>query len=395
MTGQRTTGAQVVWFKRDLRVADHWPLLEASKSGPCICLYVYEPEVMRAEDFDASHLEFINQSLTSLDDALRERGAHLTLRVGRMPEVLDKLHSEIGIAGLWSHEETGNAITYARDRRVTAWVKRHRIPWREFPTNGVVRRLGSRDGWSRRWAERMNAKVAAPPDSIRPVVGVAIGEVQSADSLGIEPSARQDVQTGGIEAATQRLESFLDHRGVNYRADMSSPGPAWTGCSRLSTYLAWGNLSVRQVYQRTRERVDELACAKNAGIEVDRRWRASLSAFEQRLRWRCHFIQKLEDEPGIEFHNMNRAYDGLREDEFDNARFEAWCSGHTGYPMVDACMRALHHSGWINFRMRAMLISFASYHLCYIGGRLHCIWHACFWTTNQAFTTRRRKCNPV
>ena len=74
-------------------------------------------------------------------------------------------------------------------------------------------------------------------------------------------------------------------------------------------------------------------------------------------------MQKLEDEPSIEYHNMNRAYDGLREDEWDEARFQAWANGRTGYPMVDACMRALIKGGWINFRMRAMLVSFACYHL--------------------------------
>jgi deoxyribodipyrimidine photo-lyase len=74
-------------------------------------------------------------------------------------------------------------------------------------------------------------------------------------------------------------------------------------------------------------------------------------------------MQKLEDQPSLEFENQARAYDGLREDAFDETRFAAWCGGRTGYPMVDACMRALHAGGWINFRMRAMLISFASYHL--------------------------------
>jgi deoxyribodipyrimidine photo-lyase len=74
-------------------------------------------------------------------------------------------------------------------------------------------------------------------------------------------------------------------------------------------------------------------------------------------------MQKLEDEPRIEFENFSRACDGLRETQFDRDRFAAWCSGQTGYPLVDACMRALHANGWINFRMRAMLVSFAAYHL--------------------------------
>jgi deoxyribodipyrimidine photo-lyase len=74
-------------------------------------------------------------------------------------------------------------------------------------------------------------------------------------------------------------------------------------------------------------------------------------------------MQKLESEPAIEFHNFARVCDGLREGEFDAARFAAWCEGRTGYPMVDACMRSLRATGWLNFRMRSMLVSFASYHL--------------------------------
>jgi deoxyribodipyrimidine photo-lyase len=360
---QREKGVQVVWFKRDLRIADHRPLFEAAGQGPCLCLYVYEPDVITAPDFDAAHLEFINQSLGSLDRALRSLGAHLTVRVGRMPDVLDKLHAEARIAALWSHEETGNAITYARDKRVAAWAARNKVPWTEHPGHGVVRRLATRDGWASRWTAHVNAPIVPAPEAIQPVAGVPAGRLQDPTLLGIDSSKRVHVQSGGIDCALQTLESFLELRGVNYRKDMSSPGPAWNGCSRLSTYLAWGNLSIRQVYQRTRSRRLEVTQARRAGTDMDPRWGGSLGAFEQRLRWHCHFIQKLEDEPDIEFQNMSRAYDGLREDAFDNARFDAWCAGQTGYPMVDACIRALHQSGWINFRMRAMLMSFASYHL--------------------------------
>ena len=356
-------GAQVVWFKRDLRVADHRPLAEAAKRGPCVCLYVYEPELIEAEDFDPAHLAFINQSLESLQGALRALGADLTVRTGSMPDVLDQLHHEIGVVGLWSHQETSNGISYARDRRIEAWARRASVTWTQFPGHGVVRGLASRDGWAARWNAHVTLPVTPAPNTVRTVAGVQSDGLRSHAALGLEPSARTRAQTGGIDPAQQTLESFLRQRGVNYRRDMSSPGPAWTGCSRLSPYLAWGNVSIRQVYQHTRRRVEDLAGERRRGHEVDPRWRASLSAFEQRLRWHCHFIQKLEDEPEIEFRNMSRAYDGLREDEFDGARFDAWRTGRTGYPMVDACMRALHHSGWINFRMRAMLMSFASYHL--------------------------------
>jgi deoxyribodipyrimidine photo-lyase len=211
-----------------------------------VCLYVYEPEVIDAPDFDPSHLVFINQSLASLDRALRNMGAHLTLRTGRMPGVLDELHQQVVVAGLWSHEETGNAITYARDRRVAAWADRNNVVWKEYPTNGVVRRLDGRDGWARLWAARMNAPIAPAPGSINPAAGLAAGKIRSPQSFGLEKSVRREVQIGGVEVATGTLESFLSHRGVNYRADMSSPATAWSSCSRLSSYLTWGNLSVRQ-----------------------------------------------------------------------------------------------------------------------------------------------------
>ena len=93
------------------------------------------------------------------------------------------------------------------------------------------------------------------------------------------------------------------------------------------------------------------------------RWRGSLISFSGRQHWHCHFIQKLEDAPRLEFENLHHAYDGLRPDVADPLRLAAFCAGATGYPFVDACLRALHDHGWINFRMRAMLMAFASYHL--------------------------------
>jgi deoxyribodipyrimidine photolyase len=72
------------------------------------------------------------------------------------------------------------------------------------------------------------------------------------------------------------------------------------------------------------------------------------------LYWHCHFIQKLESEPEIEWRNMHRGYDMLRENEFNHTHFEALKSAQTGWPMVDACVTMLHETGWLNFRMRAI-----------------------------------------
>jgi deoxyribodipyrimidine photo-lyase len=354
---------QVVWFKRDLRVLDHEPLARAARRGPCVCLYAYEPEILTSSDFDPSHLVFINQALAELGRSLSAIGGCLTLRVGRMPAILDDLDRSFGVEALWSHQETGGAITYARDRRVARWARSRGIPWHEFPQDGVVRRLRSRDGWAGLWSAAMDRPEVAPPRAIVTPAGLEPGRLLEPTALGLPRSLRTEAQRGGASSAGSILRSFLDHRGVDYPRTISSPSTARRGCSRLSPHLAWGCVSTRQVHQAIRDRELDLAEARWAGLEVDRRWAHALRSFRERLRWRGHFMQKLEDEPAIEVANFSRAYDGLRESDFDLARFEAWGSGRTGYPMVDACMRALHLGGWINFRMRAMLMSFASYHL--------------------------------
>ena len=119
---------QLVWYKRDLRIRDHAPLANAANAGCCVCLYVYEPEIIEAEDFDAVHLKLINESLIELRENLRQRGGELLLRTGTMPEVLEELHREIGFVKIWAHEETFNGVSYQRDRRVRAWAKASGVP---------------------------------------------------------------------------------------------------------------------------------------------------------------------------------------------------------------------------------------------------------------------------
>ncbi len=361
---------QLVWFKRDLRIADHEPLARAASRGPVAALYVHEPSLLRSPEFDACHLEFIQDCLAELRDGLARIGCPLLIRTGECVEVLQDIHRSHGVRTLWSHEETGLETTYARDRRVGAWCRSQGIEWRELPQYGVIRRLRSRDGWARRWELRMSRPLVSAPqrvstiEALRDLTAVAASHpVRCAAEPGAAGPRRPEAWRGGEALAHQTLHAFLHRRGVNYRREMSSPVTSFDACSRLSPYLAWGAISLRTVHQACEARLRELRAAADAGLPVDSRWFGSLRSFSARLRWHCHFMQKLEDEPRIEFENFSHAFDGLREQDFDTGRFEAWCAGHTGYPMVDACMRALHAGAWINFRMRAMLVSFAAHHL--------------------------------
>ena len=312
-------------------------------------------------EMDRSHFDFIRESLEDLSRRLETIGGGLAVRVGELPEVFVDITSSFNISAIYSHEETGNGFTYDRDLRVSRWVRQLGIPWSQYPQNGVVRALKSRNGWADLWQKRMTSSVTPAPKQMKIPNDFDWGRLPEAEQLGLDASPKTGLQVGGELRAKEILDSFLTTRGCNYRKGMSSPVSAHQDCSRLSPYLAWGCISMKSVYQRMLARQQEVREAPTGAF--DSRWAGSLSSFSSRLAWHCHFMQKLEDEPELEFQNISRVYDGLREDDFNQERFEAWKEGRTGYPMIDACMRALHQRSWINFRMRAMLVSFASNHL--------------------------------
>ncbi len=173
-------------------------------------------------------------------------------------------------------------------------------------------------------------------------------------------SISKNTQEGGRTQGINVLNSFLKERGRKYMLTISKPGISARHCSRLSAHIAYGTLSIREINQATEDKIQSL---KGLPDEEAKHFRRNLSAFLTRLAWRCHFVQKLEQQPNIETHCMHPAFEGMREPHFRQDYFEAWKFGKTGYPLIDACMRSLIENGWITFRMRAMLVSFASYHL--------------------------------
>lgn len=365
-------GVQVVWFKRDLRVRDHRPLAIAAACGPVLSLYVHEPALLHAPDADARHVDFATDALRALDAALRARGGSLVVRVGDMPAVLDALAAELAalpepatIAALHAHEETTTLAGYARDRAVRRWCRARGIAMHELPQTGVVRRLPSRDGWAERWEARMREPLVAAPARIDGVHLDGSPHFPTARALGVAAAHPAPVlQRGGEDEARATLRAFLRERGVDYRRAMSSPVTAFDACSRISAHLAVGALSIRTAERAAVRRLEELRALAADGAEVDPRWARSIASFRSRLRWHCHFMQKLEDEPALEETTMCGAYAGVRDEEgVDAERLAAFERGRTGYPLVDACLRCAAVTGWLPFRMRAMVMAFAAYHL--------------------------------
>jgi len=341
----------LVWFKRDLRTRDHAPLMVAADCDAAAAVFVIEDEWLQSPEFDAQHLDFALASLIPLRESLAARSLPLLVKVGAVLQVFDELRKEFAFTHLLSHEETGQGWTYQRDRNVARWCRARGVIWTEWPQTGVVRALKSRAGWAGKWVARMNVAALDTPQAFAGA-RLRVDDIPTIKSIGI--SHHRTLPAAGERAAWDLLGKFLGGGGRDYRRSISSPLTAEQGCSRLSAHLAFGTVSMRSVHQAT-----DVAIATTN----DRELAYGLRGFAGRLRWHCHFMQKLEDEPLIEFNNFARAYDGLRETSFSQELFAAWCAGETGYPMVDACMRSLKATGWLNFRMRAMLVSFASYHL--------------------------------
>ncbi|MEM8786889.1 MAG: FAD-binding domain-containing protein [Pseudomonadota bacterium] len=346
----------ILWFKRDLRVADNPALTGAAAHGPVLPVYIVEPEYWALPDTSARQYAFIAETLEGLRADLAALGQPLILRTGEAVAVLDHIRRATGAGRLFSCEETGNAWTYARDLRVGACARENGVAWSEMPQTGVVRRLRDRDGWSKARDRFLAEPPAETPCALAPVPDLDPGPIPTADDLGLTPDPCPARQRGGRAQGLRLIESFLHVRGRTYRADMATPVAGETACSRLSPYLAVGALSMRET--------TAAAYARQRAVRGDRSgWAGSLSSFSSRLAWRDHFMQKLEDAPRIETTCLHPAYEGLRPLDPDANRLKAWEDGETGLPFVDACMRYLHHSGWLNFRMRSMLMAVASYHL--------------------------------
>jgi deoxyribodipyrimidine photo-lyase len=368
----------VVWFKKDLRLSDHAPLMQAvqhaRKAGSSVlALWVYEPECWQQADASARHLCFANECLAELQASIEALGGHLLRCRGEMLDVLAQLQSALGHFAIYSHEETGNGWSYSRDQAVARWCKQQGIIWQQSVSNAVVRKLDSRDRWSQHWQTRMRTPPLVLPGAVpwmpnslysKQMHHLHCNELTPAQ-LGMQDHDAPQRQRGGRSQVEGDLFSFLGHRGQNYRKEMSSPLTGADSCSRISPHLAWGTLSIKEAVYATWARRTQLMALNKEERPIG--FLASLKSFEGRLHWHCHFIQKLESEPAIEWRNVNRGFDGIRNEgqltQEEESKFTAWATGQTGYPFVDACMRSLQATGWINFRMRAMLVSFASYHL--------------------------------
>lgn len=343
----------LVWLKRDLRLYDNEAIVEAMVSRrPVLLLYVFEQLLLDDLHYSERHWNFVKQSLFDLNASLKSYNTKVLIVQSDIIATVNQLLNSYLISDVYSHQETGILVTYERDKSFARYCKNNLIAWHENIHNGVQRGLTNRE----QWIEQCNAYFEIEPLAFEPKSNqlMSVAEIEDLESRFNVPTLTTDVTTpfqkGGRTMGLKYLDSFLNGRYENYMAHISQPELARRGCSRISPYIAWGNLSIREVYHRAYN-LKKTAQNKNP-----------LEAFMSRLRWQAHFIQKFEMEHTMEEASINKGFHKLKK-EVSKSYQEAWQNGQTGFPLIDACMRCLNETGYLNFRMRALVVSFFTHNL--------------------------------
>ena len=343
----------VVWLKRDLRLQDNEAISSAMKSNiPTLILYVFERSLEDDSHYSARHWNFIKQSLEDINLQLANFNSKMLIVSGEILSVFNSLQEKYKIENVYSHQETGIKITYDRDKVFARYCKNNFINWQENINNGIFRGLHGRKNWVQNWEKYMNSDqfVFNPNNESLLKLDEIIVLEKSFELKDLTTYPDKIFQKGGSTMAGKYLGTFFTERYHSYSYHISKPLLARKSCSRLSPYIAWGCISSRQVLQKTAE------------FRINCRDKKQIDSFVSRLTWQAHFIQKFEMEEIMEFESVNKGFHTINK-KINPTYILAWQTGKTGFPLVDACMRCLNETGYLNFRMRAMVVSFFTHNL--------------------------------
>ena len=341
----------IVWLKRDIRTLDHMPFYMAeSNQQYFIPIYIFDSKIINHRDTSNRHLQFIHNSILVVNKKLKKYNKSVEIFYGDSLEIFKYLISTFNIINVYSYQESGIKMSWERDKEVKELFLKVNINWTEFQRDGIVRGIKNRKNWNRLWHDEMHKKIIVNDFSKQKKIKFKNQFKIPKTILDKISKINKYTQPAGEYNAWKYLKSFGEKRFVDYAFYISKPEKSRYSCSRLSPYISWGNLNIRLVYQYLQK------------IKKKRKSLRSLNAMMSRLHWHCHFIQKFEVDCTYETDFINKGFYSLVRNK--NSKYiKAWEDGMTGFPLIDACMRALKKTGWINFRMRAMLVSFFVHNL--------------------------------
>lgn len=354
----------ILWFRRDLRLNDNESVaLATAFNAEALPCFIIDPWFYEQSDFGKARVRFLFDSLENLDCNLRSSGSRLYLFEGNSLNILQELTRQLIQQGhkpkLFFNRDVQVEYGIERDKAIINFYQQLNLD----SYIGLNNFLQTDDDHRDQWFNEYYTYVRQPPHPTSthintPQLSFNLPQVTFAE-LKQKYHAFKETQRvyfkGGETQAQATLNSFLTKRFHGYHWKLSRPWLAQQkATSHLSPHLAFGTISVRNVYQRTKARAAELTCQPKAEF--------SLKAFRDRLRWHDSFTQRLYFHPEIAHTNPYPEFDEYyRPDELTQQQqelFHAWTLGLTGFPLVDASMRQLKTMGWMNFRMRAMCATF-------------------------------------
>ncbi|MBD0334392.1 MAG: deoxyribodipyrimidine photo-lyase [Cyanobacteria bacterium Co-bin13] len=339
----------LVWFRRDLRIADHEPLYRAAKRGAVIPVFVFDQALLHHPETGAARVAFLLGCLESLDGDLRSLGGRLILRSGDPVQVLPELVRETQAEGIYAYTDCERIYGRVRDARLNHALAEQGLKIRWFEPPASVSELMPYPRYRQLWHRHMNAPVVPTPQQVI-VPDVVESEAHpQLEALGHRPD-NKTIPRGGTAEARQLLQDFLSEKSDRYYWQLSYPSAeATTG---LSPHIKFGAISVRECVQTVQR-------AQDGG---DLRVRRSQRQLISRLRWGSGFAQRFRYLPQLELRSLYSSFDEA-DWNFDETLYEAWQAGMTGFPIVDAAARCLQSTGGylaLNFRSRAIYASFLS-----------------------------------
>ncbi|MFD2568141.1 cryptochrome/deoxyribodipyrimidine photo-lyase family protein [Pseudotenacibaculum haliotis] len=344
---KRKEKINVVWLKRDLRLHDNEAISNAIREGKrFLLLFPFENILLHDPHYSERHWNFIKESIVDINKELEEFNSSVLTVQSDIISIFNHIQDHYKIDTVFSHIETGILTTYNRDKDFRRYCRNNNIEWVENINNGVKRGLQNRDNWFENWNSymRLQQEVFAPQKDQLLILDELEKIQQRSVPVSLTTPSKTSFQKGGRSTGIKYIDSFFLNRYKNYMFHISKPEFSRKSCSRISPYLAWGNFSVREVFQ----------LGQQAKTSKNKR---HIGAFLSRLRWQAHFIQKFEMEHTMEEASVNKGYHKLKK-SISKQYQQAWKEGKTGFPLVDACMRCLKETGYLNFRMRALTVSF-------------------------------------
>jgi deoxyribodipyrimidine photo-lyase len=212
---------------------------------PILLVYFFEPSVMNYDDSDVRHWRFIYESIQEMQQKLNSISAKIYFFHNEVQAVFEELLKVYNIKTVFSHQEIGNKITFDRDCDMKSFFDVNKIEWKESQMHGVIRGLKSRKDWDKRWENVMRdfPKMIEIKDLNIESLDIHFYNQLKEENLSKEITTRnENFQQGGEYWAWRYLDSFAKERHVNYSKHISKPELSRKGCSRLSPYLAYGNI---------------------------------------------------------------------------------------------------------------------------------------------------------